>query len=54
MTPKKLLVVTFLIILAIFLILSLIRFGVGGNEDTRIKDSNTWVKHGNPSTPMPE
>ena len=31
-----------------------IRFGLGGNEDTWICSSGTWIKHGNPSAPMPQ
>jgi hypothetical protein len=32
----------------------LVRFGPGGPEDDWICVDKTWVKHGNPSSPMPE
>src|SRR3989339_498335 len=32
----------------------IVRFGFGGAEDTWICQDNQWVKHGNPSAPMPE
>ncbi len=31
-----------------------VRFLLGGNEDTWICQNGAWVKHGNPSQPMPE
>lgn len=31
-----------------------LRFGFGGPEDTWLCQNNQWVKHGNPSAPMPE
>jgi len=36
----------------IFLVLA-IRFVFGGPEDDWICQEGTWVKHGNPSKPMP-
>ena len=30
-----------------------LRFVVGGNEDTWICQNNQWIKHGNPSSPIP-
>ncbi|MCL4339030.1 GerMN domain-containing protein [Patescibacteria group bacterium] len=41
-----------LIMLGAGLILSL-RFLTGGDEDTWICQNGTWIKHGNPSRPMP-
>lgn len=54
MINNKFLIIIFLLILFLFGTLFLIRFGIGGDEDTWIKDGNTWIKHGNPSTPMPK
>lgn len=36
----------------LFLVLA-IRFILGGSEDSWICQNGVWVKHGNPSTPMP-
>jgi len=36
------------------LIIFLLRFVVGGDEDNWICDKGVWVKHGNPSAAMPE
>lgn len=39
------------ILIILFAVLILLR----GNEDSWIKDNNgNWVRHGNPSSPMPE
>lgn len=46
----------FLIFIALILIfgaLLAVRFLIGGPEDTWICDNGQWVKHGNPSAPMP-
>jgi hypothetical protein len=37
----------------VFLVLA-VRFILGGPEDSWICQNNAWVKHGNPSAPMPE
>ncbi len=47
---KKFILILLLILLAIFVA----RFLFGGNEDTWICGNGQWVKHGNPSAPMPE
>ncbi|MEK7160486.1 MAG: DUF333 domain-containing protein [Patescibacteria group bacterium] len=31
----------------------ILRFGLGGDEDTWLCDNSQWVKHGNPSAPTP-
>lgn len=47
---KKIIIVVILIIIG----LGLLRFVMGGFEDSWICDKNgQWVKHGNPSYPMP-
>ncbi|NMB91257.1 hypothetical protein GYA37_00215 [candidate division WWE3 bacterium] len=44
----------FLLITIIFLlVIFVIRFVLGGDEDTWIKNDNQWVKHGNPSKSAP-
>ena len=45
-----LLLVTFIALSGLFLV----RFLFGGDEDTWICVSGTWVKHGNPSAPIPQ
>ena len=42
--------VSFLIILAI---IAVVRFGLGGPEDTWLCENGVWVKHGQPSKPAP-
>lgn len=43
-----------LIILALIIaVLGVVRFVIGGDEDTWICDNGQWVKHGAPSAPMP-
>ena len=37
----------------IFVVWAFIRFVIGGPEDNWICDDGQWVKHGNPSAPMP-
>jgi len=44
----------FLFILILFGLLFVIRFVIGGSEDGWICVEGNWVKHGNPSAPMPE
>ncbi len=43
------LIVVVLLIVAVFVV----RFGVGGNEDTWLCEGGLWVKHGHPASPMP-
>jgi len=40
-------------ILVIAMVVLLIRLVIGGDEDSWICQNNQWVKHGNPSAPMP-
>lgn len=47
---KKFIVLTLVVLLAVLAL----RFLLGGSEDTWICDNGQWVKHGNPSAPMPE
>jgi hypothetical protein len=54
MVSRKILEITFLVLLLSFLILLIIRFVIGGDEDTWLTNGNTWIKHGNPSSPMPK
>jgi len=51
---KKKLLTIFIILIGIFLVALSIRSLFGGDEDTWIKVNGQWVKHGNPSNPMPE
>lgn len=46
---KKILLVTILAIAVVFYM----RFFTGGAEDSWICENSKWVKHGNPSQPMP-
>ncbi|MFZ2664068.1 MAG: hypothetical protein WAX66_01785 [Patescibacteria group bacterium] len=41
------------VIFSLALVAFLIRFAFGGDEDTWIKEDNQWVKHGNPSSSVP-
>lgn len=42
------------VLVLIFVAIVAIRFFLGGDEDTWICQNGVWVKHGNPSQPMPE
>ena len=42
-----------IILILIVVVWFVIRFVIGGSEDTWICDNNEWVKHGVPSAPMP-
>lgn len=47
---KKRVLVTIIVIVALILIWLFVRFIIGGNEDSWIKDSKgMWIKHGVPS-----
>jgi hypothetical protein len=46
---SKILAIILICILGLFIV----RFLFGGNEDTWICKDNQWIKHGNPSSPMP-
>ncbi len=43
----------FIIVAALIALVLFVRFGLGGNEDTWLCDNGQWVRHGNPSAPMP-
>ena len=49
---KALFIIVIIAVLFLGMVL-LIRFVFGGNEDTWICKNGAWVKHGNPSQPMP-
>ncbi len=51
----KRLLIPLLVVLAVgFLVVFAVRVLLGGNEDTWICVDNQWVRHGNPSVPMPQ
>ena len=43
-----------LFLLVLLVVWFFVRFVVGGSEDSWICVEGQWVKHGYPSTPMPE
>lgn len=43
----------FIPILLIFAVIFVLRFVLGGPEDSWICQNGQWVKHGNPGSPMP-
>ncbi|MDD5590076.1 MAG: GerMN domain-containing protein [Candidatus Portnoybacteria bacterium] len=50
---NKKLFVSLLIVVGILTIAGILRFVVGGPEDNWICQNGQWIKHGNPSSPMP-
>jgi hypothetical protein len=50
---RKLFVALAIIVICTFVLLT-IRFSLGGDEDTWICKNRHWIKHGNPSTQMPQ
>jgi uncharacterized protein len=50
---KKYFIHATVILILVFGIILLLRFVIGGPEDNWICVNNQWVKHGNPSQPMP-
>ena len=44
----------YLLVFAFFIILAGVLFVLRGDEDTWFCQNNQWVKHGNPSAPMPD
>lgn len=42
-----------LILVMILIIFGVLRFVFGGPEDSWVCKEGSWVKHGNPSNPMP-
>jgi len=53
--PKKNIPLTIIGVLFIGAILIFaFRFIIGGDEDTRIRVNNQWIKHGNPNSPPPK
>ena len=51
---KSKLSIIFTFLLLVLLIIFILRFVVGGDEDTWICEKGVWVKHGNPSAEMPQ
>ncbi len=49
---RKILRIIFILILLV-VVWAIIRFVIGGSEDTWICVDNEWVKHGVPSAPKP-
>jgi len=52
--PRKSLLRVLLVIFILLVVWFLLRFVVGGPEDSWICDNGQWVRHGNPSAPMPK
>lgn len=50
---KKLIVFPFILVLLIISLILLIRFTLGGSEDSWICQDGQWIKHGQPSSSMP-
>jgi uncharacterized protein YxeA len=50
---KKRILRIIIILIFVIVVLFIIRFVIGGSEDTWICVDNEWVKHGVPSAPMP-
>lgn len=50
---KKKILRIIIILILIVVALVIIRFVIGGSEDTWICVDDEWVKHGVPSAPMP-
>ena len=46
----KRIILAIIILIAIALVL---RFLIGGNEDTWMCSAGDWIKYGNPASPMP-
>ncbi len=49
---KRTIIILFLILLFVLGVVFVLRF-LAGDEDTWICNNGQWVKHGNPSAPMP-
>lgn len=43
-----------IVLLALVISVFILRFIFGGDEDTWICEHGYWIKHGNPSQPMPQ
>jgi hypothetical protein len=52
--PKKSTFLVFGSLIALFLLIFLLRFTLGGDEDLWICDHNKWVSHGKPSYHKPQ
>jgi len=52
MKKEGLLLISAFVFVAV--VLFVLRFLIGGNEDTWLCSSGMWVKHGNPKDPMPD
>ncbi|MFZ2190005.1 MAG: Gmad2 immunoglobulin-like domain-containing protein [Candidatus Magasanikiibacteriota bacterium] len=51
---KKVIYIFLIVIAVLMLIIVGLRFFIGGGEDTWLCENGQWVKHGNPSEPMPD
>ncbi|MFA5134417.1 MAG: hypothetical protein WC505_01360 [Patescibacteria group bacterium] len=50
---KKSIYITIAVVIAVIAIAGILRFVVGGDEDTWICENGAWVKHGNPDAAKP-
>jgi hypothetical protein len=50
---KRPLLIIIAVIILIGALAAIIRFGLGGDEDTWICPNGDWVRHGNPSSAKP-
>lgn len=46
--------IVLLVLLVLVMSLFIVRFILGGNEDTWICEQGHWIKHGSPSQPVPQ
>ena len=42
-----------IVVIALIAAAFVVRFGIGGNEDTWLCQNGLWTRHGNPASPMP-
>ncbi len=54
MMSRKLIFLAGLFIVLVIVGIFVVRFGLGGAEDSWICENGQWLKHGYPSAPMPE
>jgi hypothetical protein len=50
---KKSVKIFVLVVVALVVAVGILRFAIGGDEDTWICSNGQWVKHGHPSAPQP-
>jgi hypothetical protein len=53
MKLKQKFIIFFLIMIVFVGSVFFLRFVIGGDEDTWICQNGVWIKHGNPSKPIP-